>query len=60
MIELRYSQVESIEVGMTPIGQIFNYGNVIVTGTGQRRIIVPFVANAVSLRKKINDVLVNK
>lgn len=60
MIELRYTQVESIELGITPIGQVFGYGNVIVTGTGQRRIIVPFIANAFDFRSKVNDILVNK
>lgn len=60
MIELRYSQIESIEVGINPIGQIFGYGAVIVTGTGQRRVMIPFVANALDFRAKVNDVLVNK
>lgn len=60
MIELRYAQVESIEVGMTPLGQIFGYGNVIVSGTGQRRIIVPFVKDAVGFRRRVNDVLASK
>lgn len=60
MIEMRYNQIESVELGMTPIGQAFNYGNVIITGTGQRRIIVPFIQNALDFRSKVNDVLVNK
>ncbi len=60
MIELRYKQIESIELGITPIGQVFNYGSVIITGTGQRRIIVPFVANALEFRGRVNDILVNK
>ena len=60
MIELRYSQIESIELGMTPIGQIFNYGNVIISGTGQRRIMVPFISNAIDFRTRVNDILVQK
>lgn len=60
MIELRYSQMETIELGITPIGQIFGYGSVIITGTGQRRVIVPFVADALTFRAKVNDILVNK
>ena len=60
MVELRYTQVESIELGIMPIGQIFGYGSVIITGTGQRRIIVPFVADAVQFRSKVNDILVNR
>jgi membrane protein YdbS with pleckstrin-like domain len=60
MIELRYSQIESVEVGITPIGQAFGYGNVIVTGTGQRRIIVPFITDALRFRSMVNDILVKK
>lgn len=60
MIELRYTQVESVELGITPIGQICGYGSVIVTGTGTRRIIVPFITNALTFRNKVNDILVNK
>jgi len=60
MIELRYAQIESIELGITPIGQMFGYGSVIITGTGQRRIIVPFIADAIQFRTKVNDILVNK
>jgi hypothetical protein len=60
MIEMRYGQIEGIELGITPIGQIFGYGSVIITGTGQRRVIVPFISDAVGFRRKINEVLVNK
>ncbi|MFA5591938.1 MAG: PH domain-containing protein [Micavibrio sp.] len=60
MIELRYQQVESIELGITPIGQVFGYGSVIVTGTGQRRLIVPFVSNAISFRQQVNEILASR
>lgn len=60
MIEMRYAQVESIELGISPIGQIFGYGSVIVTGTGQRRVIIPYVKRAIEFRVAVNDILVNK
>jgi uncharacterized membrane protein YdbT with pleckstrin-like domain len=60
MVELRYSQVESVELGMTVIGQILGYGNVVITGTGQRRVIVPFVKNAQDFKRRVNDILVNR
>jgi len=60
MIELRYAQVESVELGINIIGQLFGYGSVVVTGTGQRRIIVPYISNALDFRSKVNDILVNK
>ncbi len=60
MIELRYTQVESVELGINIIGQIFGYGSLIITGTGQRRIIVPYISNSLEFRGKVNDILVNK
>ena len=60
MIEMRYGQIESIELGINPIGQIFGYGSVIITGTGQRRVIVPFISNAIAFRKIVNYILVDK
>ncbi len=60
MVEMRYAQIESLELGITPIGQIFGYGSVIVAGTGQRRVIVPFIADAIGFRKSVNDILVNR
>ena len=60
MIEMRYAQIEGIELGINPIGQMFGYGSVIITGTGQRRVIVPFIDDAIGFRKAVNDILVNK
>ncbi len=60
MNELRFAQVESIELGITPIGQVWKYAAVILTGTGQKRIMIPFVANAIPFRSKVNEILVNK
>lgn len=60
MIELRLAQIESVELGITPLGQIFGFGSLIVTGTGQRRVIVPYVANALEFRGRVNDILINK
>lgn len=60
MIEMRFTQIEGLELGMTPIGQIFGYASVIITGTGQKRVMVPYVANGLQFRSKVNDILVDK
>lgn len=60
VIELHYRQLESVEVGATVIGQIFGYVNVIVSGTGTRRIMVPFVANGVEFKRIVNDILISQ
>lgn len=60
MIELRYTQIESVELGATPIGQMFGFASLIITGTGQRRVIVPYIANALEFRTRVNEILINK
>jgi uncharacterized membrane protein YdbT with pleckstrin-like domain len=60
VIELHYRQLESVEVGATVIGQLFGYVNVIVSGTGTRRIMVPFVANGVEFKRIVNDILISQ
>lgn len=60
VIELHYRQLESVEVGATIIGQIFGYVNVIVTGAGNRRIMVPFVANGLAFKQIVNDLLIQQ
>ncbi len=60
VIELHYRQLESVEVGATLIGQIFGYVNIIVTGSGNRRIMVPFVANGIAFKQIVNDLLIQQ
>lgn len=57
-IELHYRQLESVEVGATLIGQIFGYVNVVITGAGNRRIMVPFIANGIDFKQIVNDILI--
>lgn len=60
VIEMHYRQMESVEVGATLIGQLFGYVNVIVTGAGNRRVMVPFVANGVEFKRVVNDRLIER
>lgn len=60
VIEIHYPQLESIEVGATLIGQIFGYVNVIVTGAGNRRIMVPYIANGMAFKQIVNDRLIQQ
>jgi uncharacterized membrane protein YdbT with pleckstrin-like domain len=46
IVQLHYSQIESLEVFRTFMGGLLGFANVVITGTGSRRIIVPFVENA--------------
>ena len=56
-LQIRFDSLESVEVHRTLMGQFLGYGNVILTGNGTRRIIIPFVANAAYFRDKLDQVL---
>ena len=57
VIQLRYSKVESVEVAWTIIGQFLGYATVVITGTGSRVIMIPFVADAQQFREAVNQQL---
>ena len=55
MVDMNFDRVESIELERMLPGQIFGYANVIVTGTGNRYLRVPFVANPRAFRRAYNN-----
>lgn len=54
-VQLRFSQIESVEIMRTPIGMLLGYGSLIVTGVGNRITLVPFIENAAAIRQAIDD-----
>lgn len=57
VIQLRYSKVESVEVAWTIMGQFLGYASVVITGTGSRVVVIPYVADAAQFRETINQQL---
>lgn len=57
VIQLRYSKIESVELSWTIIGQFLGYASVVITGTGSRIIIIPFIADAIKFREVVNQQL---
>lgn len=49
-VEIPFSRIESVDVMQTPPGMLFGYSQLIITGTGRMRFIVPFVRDAVAFR----------
>lgn len=60
VIQMRYSKIESVELAWTIIGQILGYASVVITGTGNRTVVVPFVANAAQFRATMMEILMKK
>lgn len=53
-LELVVSKIESIAVNQPIMGRVFDYGTVVVVGTGGTREGFPNIANPMDLRKQIN------
>lgn len=49
-VELRHSKVESIHVNQGIIGRIFNFGSVVVTGSGGTNAPIPYIAEPLKFR----------
>lgn len=60
LIEIRHSQVESVELSSTMIGQLFGYASVVISGTGRRTVMVPFIKNALEFRQAIEQRLLER
>lgn len=58
-IELRLEKVEGVVVSQGLLGRIFNYGDVVVTGTGGIKTPIPFIAKPLEFRRVVNEYLDN-
>ncbi len=56
-IQFRYTKLESVELSRTIIGQILGYASVVITGTGSRVTVIPFIADASLFRQELNKIL---
>lgn len=59
-IDMRLQTIESIESERMLIGYLMGYANVVVMGTGNRYITIPYVANAEALRNRFNQILLTE
>ena len=57
VVDVRLSKVESIDLERMLLGHIFGYSNVVVAGTGQRIIRVPYIANGEVFRRFYNEMV---
>lgn len=60
VIQMRYSKIESVELAWTLMGQFLGYASVVITGTGNRVTIIPFVADGIQFREVMTKILLEK
>ena len=56
-IELKVNKVESLSVNQGVIGRIFNFGSIVVVGTGGSNAPIPYIANPMNFRQQVNQFL---
>ena len=59
-IELNINRIESISVNQGFWGRIFNYGSIVVRGTGGSHAPIPYIARPMEFRHQFNDFIDNE
>ena len=54
VVDMRFSKIESLELERMIPGYIMGYANIVLMGTGNRYVVIPFVRNAVEFRRAYN------
>ncbi len=55
VVDLHFDKIESIELERMLPGYLMGYANVVIMGTGNRYIVIPYVANPVQIRRAFNE-----
>jgi uncharacterized membrane protein YdbT with pleckstrin-like domain len=56
-IDIRFDRIETVRVKQSLMGRIFNYGDIVVTGTGSTFDPIPNIANPMGFRAALNQAL---
>lgn len=56
-IELKVNRVESLGVNQGVLGRIFNFGSIVVKGTGGSHAPIPYIARPMEFRQQVNNFL---
>ncbi|MEM7651304.1 MAG: PH domain-containing protein [Pseudomonadota bacterium] len=54
VVDLRFPKIESVELERMPPGYLMGYSNVVIMGTGNRFVAIPYVANGPEIRQAYN------
>lgn len=57
VVQIHHRKIESVELGWTILGQILGYASVMITGTGSRVSVIPWIANAPQFRKELEAIV---
>jgi hypothetical protein len=55
VVDIHFDKVESMELARMLPGFLLGYANVVIMGTGNRYIVMPYIGNAVEIRRSFNE-----
>ena len=55
VVDIHFDKIESIELERMLPGYILGYSNLVLMGTGNRLVVIPYVANGPALRRAYNE-----
>lgn len=55
VVDMHFDKIESMELERMLPGYMMGYSNVVVMGTGNRYIVIPYVANGIAVRRAYNE-----
>jgi hypothetical protein len=55
VVDLRFSKIESVELERMVPGYLMGYSNVVIMGTGNRYVVIPYVENGPDIRQAYNS-----
>lgn len=59
VVDMHFDKTESIELERMIPGYLLGYANVVLMGTGNRYVVVPYVENAVEIRRTYNKIVLS-
>lgn len=60
VVDVHFDKIESVELERMLPGYIMGYSNVVMMGTGNRFIVIPYVANGTEIRRAYNQLVLNE
>ena len=60
VVDMRFDKIESLELERMIPGYLMGYANVVIMGTGQRFVSIPYVGNAREIRQIYNQITLSE
>ena len=59
VVSMRFKHIESIELERMLPGFLLGYANVVIMGTGNRFIVIPYIENGIAFRRAYNEMVLD-